>query len=107
MYVCFKLMHESKTVVYCTMHPSVCGQSLFSQKTPFPHFCNVLNKEMFFPMCVCVCMCVWCTCVCVCVSVRVCVCLDACVCVSVCEAHGVWCVHEYSVQSRVCTFIIP
>ena len=54
--VCFKLMHESKTVVCCTMHPSACWQSLFSQKTPFPHFCNVLNKEMFFPACVCVCV---------------------------------------------------
>ena len=33
-------------VVSCTMHPSQCWQSLFSQNTPFPHFCNVLNKEI-------------------------------------------------------------
>ena len=40
------------------MCPSACWQSLFSQKTPFPRFSNILKKEMFFPVCVCMCVCV-------------------------------------------------
>ena len=65
--VCCKLMHEPKTVAYCTMHPLAHWQSLFSQKTPFSHYCKFLNKEMVFPMFVCVCVCV-CACLCVCVD---------------------------------------
>ena len=57
--VCCKLMHESKTVVYCTMHPSAHWQSLFSQRL---HFVSFLIKQWSSP--------------CVCVCVRVCVCID-------------------------------
>ena len=32
--------------------------TVFPEDSIFMHFGNVLNKEMFFPVCVCVCVCV-------------------------------------------------
>ena len=52
--VYYKLMHESKTVVYCTMHPSsACWQPLFSQRLYFLIFVTFLIRKCFSP-CVCV-----------------------------------------------------
>ena len=59
--------------------------------TSFPCFCNVvINKEMFFPMCVCVGVWVYvwvCGCVGVWVWVWVCECVCVSVYVSVCESN--------------------